>query len=934
WLDPTPATDLTSTGLTPTDHPLLTAATTLPDLSDLHTGRLTPHTHTWLADHAVHGTPLAPGTALLDLVLHAAAHTDAPYVEELALHAPLPLHPTESQTLQLTTTAPDPLTGHRALALYTTADHRAFTHHATATLTPRPVPAPDVRPWSDAEQRALAPVEGLYERLAEVGFGYGPAFRGLRSRGRIGADVLAEVGLPEELRTDVGRFGIHPALLDAALHACLLDGADGVRLPFVWSGVTLHATGADVLRVRLSPVGTDSLSLTAFDEAGHPVVSVASVTLRAVTPEQFRAAVRARRQDPLYEVRWAPPPEGGTAGSGGAGTAVLVGPVPAGLSAGLPTPSYPDLGALLTDGKAVPTAVVVGCAGDPDEASVEAAVHTVLGRALESLREWLADERLSGSRLVLLTRGAVAVREGEGVSDLAAAAVWGLVRSAQSEHPGRLVIADVDEDPESYRALTAFLEHRGAAEPQLAVRAGEVFAARLGEVELVEHVASASTDPEAGAGVFDGDGTVLITGGTGTLGSLLARHLVTDHGVRHLHLLSRQGPHAPGAHRLRTALEDLGATIAVTACDVSDPTSLTQALARIPHDHPLTAVVHTAGALDDATLDALTPSRVATVLRPKADAAWHLHHLTRNHRHPLKAFVLFSSAAGVLGQAGQASYSAANAFLDALAVQRRAEGLPALSLAWGLWADASGMTGHLGEADLRRLRRTGLSGMASEEGLALFDAALRTSAAQPDRAVLVPARLDLTAARAGGEVPALLSGLVRPAVRRAATGAGTDADGGKGTAALRDRLAGLAPDDRGRALLDLVRRHTAVVLGHAEPRRVDPERGFLDVGLDSLTALELRNRLGAEAGLVLPATLVFNHPTPAAVARFLDGRLFPEQEPAEAASLPSYDVEGTYADAADGIAVDPVDPVDPIDPIESIDSMDLDDLIRAALRDT
>ncbi|WP_189712103.1 type I polyketide synthase, partial [Streptomyces phaeofaciens] len=507
WLETTPS----ATGAEPTGHPLLTLTTTLPDLTDLRTGRLTPDTHTWLTDHAVHGTPLVPGTAVLDLALHAAGHTGAPYVEELTLHAPLPLHPGESQTLQLITTPPDPITGHRTLTLHSTTDHRTFTHHATAALTPLPAPAAAIRPWSEAEQKVLAPVEGLYERLAEAGFGYGSAFRGLRSRGRLGADVVAEVRLPDELREDAGRFGVHPALLDAALHACLPDGTDGtedVRLPFAWSGVTLHATGADTLRVRLSPAGPDAVSLAAFDEAGQLAVSVASVTLRAVTAERFRAAVRAQRQEPLYEVRWtALPTEGvGT----GAGAAVLVGPA----FAGLPAPSYPDLPALVADGGAVPSTVVVGCRGGADEVPV--AVHEVLVRALELLREWLADDRFADGRLVLVTRGAVAVRDGEDVSDLAAAAVWGLVRSAQSEHPGRLVVADVDDDPESFRALTAFVDRVGAAEPQLAVRAGEVFGARLG---VVQPVSADGTGPRVGFG----DGTVLITGGTGTLGSLIAR---------------------------------------------------------------------------------------------------------------------------------------------------------------------------------------------------------------------------------------------------------------------------------------------------------------------------------------------------------------------------------------------------------------------------
>ncbi|MFF8597277.1 type I polyketide synthase, partial [Streptomyces sp. NPDC015220] len=858
-------------------------------------------------------------------------------------------------------------TGHRTLTIHTTTDHTTWTHHATATLTPHPTVEPAAPAWSDADTEALAPVDGLYERLADVGFHYGPAFQGLRAVGRRGGDLLAEVRLPEELRADAGRFDIHPALLDAALHACLLEGSEGVRLPFVWSGITLHATGADVLRVRLSPVGADTVSLTACDEAGQPVVSIASLTLRPVTPEQFRAVVGVQRHSPLYEVRWLPLP---FRGGDGAPSPVLVGPA----LPGLPAPAYEDLGKLfadpeITDGGTVPAVVAVSCAGGAGGDPV-ADAHTALGRALELLKSWLTQERFASSRLVLLTRGAVAVRDGEDVTDLAWSPLWGLMRSAQSEHPGRLVVADVDAAPESYLALTAALGDTDTVEPQLAVRAGKVFAARLGEVEPVE----APSGEVSGNGVFDGTGTVLITGGTGLLGGLFARHLVERHGVRHLLLLSRRGPDAPDAHRLRTELQALGATVTITACDTSDRTALQQTLHHIPHDHPLTAVIHTAGTLNDATLDTLTPHHITTVMQPKADTAWHLHQLTREHG--LKAFVLFSSAAGVLGQAGQAGYSAANAFLDALARHRRAAGLPAVSLAWGLWEESGGMTGHLTETDLLRLRRTGLAPMTCEDGLALFDAALRAVSARADRAVLVPARLDMASLRAGAGTPALLSGLVRPAVRRAAVGGSEaperDADG----AALRNRIGKLAPAERDRALLDLVRLHVATVLGHAEPQRVEPSRGFLELGVDSLTALELRNRLGAEAGLRLPATLIFNHPTSAAVARYLADELFPaprQQEGSEdpaAASGGGVETDGIDEAAfrralatipftrfrtaglvdvllhlADG-RQEPTGPESDVGPGEArtpteageeigsaIDSMDLDGLIRAALGD-
>ncbi|MFE0513414.1 beta-ketoacyl reductase, partial [Streptomyces sp. NPDC058964] len=348
-------------------------------------------------------------------------------------------------------------------------------------------------------------------------------------------------------------------------------------------------------------------------------------------------------------------------------------------------------------------------------------------------------------------------------------------------------------------------------------------------------------------------------------------HLVTTHGVRSLLLAGRRGTDAPGATELATELAESGARVEIVACDVSDRSALAGLLSAHPD---ITAVVHTAGVVRDGTIGSLTPEALGELRAPKADAARHLHELTAGH--DLEAFVLYSSAAGVLGGAGQGAYAAANAALDALAAERRAQGLPGTSLAWGLWApEAGGMGAGIGEADIERMARSGVRPLSVADGLVLLDAAVAT-----DHPLLVPAGLDLPALTrtAGEQVPALFAQLVRPlTVRRAAVGAG--AAGGQ---ELAQRLAGLAGPERQRLVLEVVNRHVAGVLGAVGgggAPEITPDKPFKELGFDSLTAVELRNGLGAEAGVRLPATLVFDYPTPAELAGFLLRQLVPEDAP-------------------------------------------------------
>ena len=372
-------------------------------------------------------------------------------------------------------------------------------------------------------------------------------------------------------------------------------------------------------------------------------------------------------------------------------------------------------------------------------------------------------------------------------------------------------------------------------------------------------------------------GTVLITGGTGMVGAAVARHLVANHGARDLLLVSRRGPDAPGSDELAAELADAGATVHIVAADVSDRDALAKVLTGVDHPRALSAVFHAAGVLDDAVLTSLTPDRVDTVLRAKVDAAQNLHELTRDL--DLAAFVMFSSMAGIVGASGQANYSAANAYLDALAVHRRAHGLPAMSLGWGLWEQSSGMTGHLEGADLARLNRDGIMAMTVPDALGLFDAALIV-----DEPFLIPARIDRTALRAkstAGTLPPMFTDLISGPARRQV---GDSLAAAQSRSALSARLATLAPDDQHGLLLDLVRSHMATVLGLPAPEAIGPDLAFSDHGFDSLTAVELRNRLKAATGLTLSPTLIFDYPNPSALAAYFRTQLGGEAEQAQETS--------------------------------------------------
>ena len=1192
-------------------------------------------------------------TAIIELVLHVADQVGATELEELTQSAPLRLitrhepHGDVHEAVQIQVIVrPADDRRHSFEVRSRPADPgcepRSWTVHATGrivadsenagnaaagmatTLLPLPANAVSVS------------LDGLYPRLARDGYRYGPAFQGLRDLHRCGDDLYAHVVLPPVNVPGPDRFVIHPALLDAALHAlrAVTERPERTLVPFAWAGVRAHhAPPADELWVRLRAVCDDVTALEVTDSTGRRVISVERVTWREISRQSLQASDQTGAT--LYHLDWAPLPaevargqacEPPDAATPTCAVLALNGEIPVGPGpnpfGGLPegTPSYPDLDALHMAGSLPDVVLVHVCGHSVNDGPPPAEARELTAQVLELLQAWVADQRLARSRLVLVTHGAVRpgdgspvvaprpdvrARSGDVLDSPAAAAVWGMTRAAAIEHPGRLALVDLDRHPSSPAALSRALAGVVGAEPELAVRLGELLVPRLaqigprvclqppvdrrdwrvdvvdrgtldgvgvvdapaaerrlgpGEVRVAVRAAGVNfrdvvlalgmIGPEAlgagsghptmgleGAGVVletgpgvtrfrvgdrvlglfpeafgplavadhrtlapvpDGwtypqaasvpvvfltawygldrlaglgagervlihaaaggvgmaagqlarllgaevfatasptkwevlrgqglpgeriassrdldfeqqfldatrgagmdvvldclagdfvdaslrllprggrfvelgktdlreadqvaathpgvayhafdllrldpellqamlgelmplfasgaltpipvtawelpaapqalrrlgqastvgkvvltlppqpnpDGTVLITGGTGGLGLRLAHHLVTQHRVRRLLLVGRRGAAAEGVAAALSEMSALGAEVEVAACDVADRASVAQLLARVPADHPLTAVVHAAGVLDDGPLGSLTADRVASVLRVKADAAWNLHELTTEL--DLHDFVFFSSVVGLLGNVGQSGYAAANAFLDSLAGYRRSQGLPARSLAWGLW-DGEGMGADLRVADRERLARNGILPMSAKQGLALYDAA-----AASGLSVAVPARLRSRATGDDAPPSPLLWSLGRQAAhdqgrsrQGAVHGSGPTIAGSpgepKGTAiaasdaatSLHEKLSGLSTAQRRQVISDVVARVGAGVL-HLPTEAVVAEQTFKEAGFDSLIGVEFRNRLAAGTSLRLPSTLVFDHPTPSAVVSFLEGEL-------------------------------------------------------------
>ncbi|RJQ75670.1 SDR family NAD(P)-dependent oxidoreductase [Pseudonocardiaceae bacterium YIM PH 21723] len=803
-----------------TVHPLLSRVTTsAADGRVLIDGRCSLDDLPWLVEHSILGVPMLPGTAIVEMALRAAKTVGLHNVAELVLRAPLPVDG-DAVALQIVID-PDDETRRRPISLYARAAAQdSWVLLATGLLDDAPVPTDEPGAVWPPEAATEVDVPAYYEALAERGYGYGPAFRGLTAMWRTEDTVYAEVELADHVSGQT--FDVHPALFDAALHpalSLLLDESETVMVPFSWDTVSMSGRAPRSLRVRARRVGPGEVTVQLFDTDGRFALSAGSLGVAAASREQLSA----KAPDSLYDVRWRVLDTGGHAVSA--------------------------------------TAEVVRIDPGADAARTVAA-RRACSKALGHVRRWL-DESSTGP-MILLTSNGVAVTESD-VVDPAAAAVWGLMRSVQAEHPGRFAVVDVP-DMTGTPDIPAGIDV--GAEPQLAIRAGRAYVPRL---------AAATDDRDPDGGRLDWSrGTVLLTGASGALGELVARHAVKRLGARHLVLLSRSGGGTPSAEALDAEMRAFGTSVSRVACDVSDRTALAGVLAAVDPEHPLRVVVHAAGVLDDGLVESLSDERIDRVFAPKVDGAWHLHELTRHL--PLLAFVLFSSVTGTVNTVGQANYAAANSFLDALADYRRSAGLVASSLAWGPWA--VGMAGELSDAHRAGLlRRQGMVPIEPAAGLALFDAALTVN-----RPVVLPVAFDRADFGAAGD-SVVLRGLRTESSAFAGTSAAGPGDHDPDLhspvtrsdvpePSLAAKIAQLPEDEQVPELLSLLLSISAVVLDHPSPDSVDPEMSLQEMGFDSLSWMEFRNRIRQDAGVSIPIAVIQQYPTPAVLAARLRDLMF------------------------------------------------------------
>ncbi|MDI1475027.1 type I polyketide synthase [Polyangium sp. y55x31] len=866
WIEPTKKR--AAAGWIRSEHPLLGAGRLAADSGAwLFDTTLSRHDPAWCRDHAVLGRTLLPGVALFELMeaaIEAIGGAGHSRLAEGLVHTPLVLPDRGEVRLQISVVAAG-VGGARRVLVHSTpigreAEPLSWSLHAEATFDPpgkekEAPPALWKIPPEGAVQESLA---GYYDALRRHGLEYGPGFQTLRAsftedRGDDGVVRWVNVSLDAASHAEAKSHIIHPALLDGVLHALGLwqgEVQDGLYLPFWIEGMEIWQKGLTALWARVARVRENDevhrADVTLYDERGIFAGEIRGLRLKRADEASLRRASGAERH--AHTVAWQELPRraGGSIGRF------------AWISDGGPL-AIEVKRALERRGVTVEAASLDALAGFDGILRVwplpssdgEGLAERTLALSTEALAELqaLVSKERRPARIVWITRGAIATQNREDVPALAQSPLWGLARTARNEHP-ELGLRIVDLDPAGIDADALVDALLREDEPDVALRQGRVLVPRLVRAESN----SAST------GELSFEGSFLVTGGLGGLGRLTARWLA-ERGASHLVLVSRRGAESEAAREVKAELEALGAIVTVAACDVADEGATRTLLDAIPAALPLRGVFHCAGVLDDGVLRMLTPERLARVMAPKIAGAWNLYRLTQGL--DLRGFVMFSSVAGILGGPGQSNYAAANVFLDALAHHGRARGFPATSLAFGYWGAKTGMTSHLDKADVERMANLGMGALSMDQGIRLLEMALARGDVFSVPVALDPVRLRMTLERSQEPVPAVLRSLVRPRVSHSA----------QTSSLLREKLDKLPTAERRAALIEMVREEVAERLGLGSPGDVPLQRPFLELGLNSLMAVEIRQRLGARIGISLPATLLFDAPTADKLATALVDRL-------------------------------------------------------------